>query len=101
MEYAIFGAIIVAFVSLSAQLKKINKKINKDSTLKKDLSSLINKEVKIELDDKYKIELKGKLISYDKTWFELKEIKQSKKQTITETHFERINKIKSITINNE
>ncbi len=94
MDYIILGMLIVAYFSLSGELKSIKNKIDNKQKTKVNLKELVGKTVKVYLDDEYDIELVGKLISYDKKWFELEENK--KKNNVI--HYKRIDNIKSITL---
>ena len=92
MEYVILGAILIAYLSLSSEINSLKNK-NKEKT-KVNLKELVDKKVKVYLDDEYDIELEGELISYDKKWFELKQYKKKN----NEIYYKRVDKIKSITL---
>jgi len=94
MEYVILGAVIVAFCSISGQLSSIKNKLENKSKTKVNLKELVGKKVKVYLDDEHDIELEGELVSFDKKWFEIKEYKKKN----NEIHYKRIDKIKSITL---
>ena len=96
MEYVILGAILVGICSISGQLNSIKNKLENKPKTKVNLKELVGKNVKVYLDDEYDIELDGKLVSFDKKWFELKEFKKNN----NEIHYKRIDRIKSITLKN-
>lgn len=97
MEYIILIAIVAATSSIISKIEKLDKKINKSTTSKVDLKKLIGKKVKIELATECS-ELDGILVSSDENWIELQRTVETKKGKITETHFDRIENIQTITL---
>lgn len=94
MEYLIFAALLIGFVSLSAQINQLKSKLDKTAKSRKNLSSFINKHVIIDLNDEYDTELEGILISCDQRWFELKVSNNG----LNEFYYKKVNMIKSITL---
>ena len=94
MEYVTLIVVLVAFVSISGQLSSIRNKLENKSKTKVNLKDLVGKNVIVYLDDEFDIELEGKIVSFDKKWFEIKESKKKNK----EIHYKRIDRIKSITL---
>lgn len=94
MEYVILGAVLVAYYSISSQLNSIKNKLENKSKTKVNLKELVGKKVKVYLDDEHDIELDGELVSFDKKWLELKEVKKNSNVI----HYKRIDKVKSITL---
>ncbi|MBP3841832.1 MAG: hypothetical protein IK997_06930 [Bacilli bacterium] len=94
MEYVILGAVLVAYYSISSQLNSIKNKLENKSKTKVNLKELVGKKVKVYLDDEHDIELDGELVSFDKKWLELKEVKKNGNVI----HYKRIDKVKSITL---
>ncbi len=95
MDYVVLGAVLVSYVIISGQLSSIKNKLENKPKTKVNLKELIGKNVVVYLDDDFDVEIKGELVSFDKKWFEIKELK--KKNSVL--HYKRIDRIKSITLN--
>ena len=97
MEYFILFLIIIFYLNLNSNIKKILNNGHKDN--KKDFSmlkSLIGKEIEIDTDDEYSLvfgtSTKGILKEFNDTWLVI----ETKKKDKLETLYYRINNIQSI-----
>lgn len=92
MEWVILMAIVITYYSLDYRIKRINKPIKKEFP---SLKELINKEVKIELNDEYDTIFTGILVNYDEKWISIEY--KDKKGNIKQNYY-RLSNIVAINI---
>lgn len=98
MEYVLFMAVVVAYLSLSSKIDKLKNNIQ-DKKLKHDflpLKDLIGKNIEIEIDEiVFSGNPKGILKEYNDTWLVLESYNKKNKK---ELYYYRISNITSINI---